>query len=167
MQRPAPRLSAIGRSGLYGLVLLAVAGVVAGVGLFTGDLLSRSMRLQNRLDLTRERVFSLGRLRMDLDEAETGQRGYLLTGSPAYLAPYERALQRMGADFARLAELARGQPQAEADAAQLRALADEKLAELRHTLDLAQRGETKAAVAVVMAGRATASRTRCAPAPAH
>ncbi len=153
MPRPAPRPSAIGRHGLVALVLLAIAGLMVGVGLFTGDLLGRSMRLQNRLDQARERAFSIGRLRLDLDEAETGQRGYLLTGSAAYLAPYERAARRVGDDVTRLAELVRDQAWAQAGAAQLQALADEKLAELRKTLDLAQRGETKAAMAIVLGGQ--------------
>ena len=153
MPRPALRLSPIGRNGMFGLVLLAIAGLLTGVGLLTGDLLSRSMRLQDRLDLARERIFGIGRLRMDLDEAETGQRGYLLTGSPAYLAPYERAVRRLDEDFARLAQLARNDPQAEVGAAQVRALAEGMLTELRQTLDLAQRGDTRAAMAIVMAGR--------------
>ncbi len=153
MPQPAPRPSPAGRNRLFALVLVVAAGLVGAVGLFTGDLLGRSMRLQDRLVVVRERIFSIGRLRLDLDEAETGQRGYLLTASRAYLAPYERAVRRVGDDFARLADLVRNQPLVEAEAAQLRALAEEKLAELKQTLDLAQRGETKAAMEIVMAGQ--------------
>ncbi len=37
-----------------------------------------------------------------LKDAETGQRGFLLTGNPAYLEPYDAARQRLDADFKRL-----------------------------------------------------------------
>jgi signal transduction histidine kinase len=39
----------------------------------------------------------LGELRALVVEAETGQRGYLLTGRDTYLAPYERALRQLTA----------------------------------------------------------------------
>ena len=38
----------------------------------------------------------------DLTDMETGQRGYLLTGNPSYLQPYNDAKGRIGADFASL-----------------------------------------------------------------
>ena len=39
----------------------------------------------------------LGELRALVVDAETGQRGYLLTGRDSYLAPYERALRQLAA----------------------------------------------------------------------
>ena len=41
-------------------------------------------------------------LLIGLLDAETGQRGYLLTGNPAYLQPYETALSTIPADQQRL-----------------------------------------------------------------
>src|SRR3981081_3499887 len=38
----------------------------------------------------------------DLTDMETGQRGYLLTGDPAYLPPYTDAKGRIGTDFTAL-----------------------------------------------------------------
>src|SRR5207245_4979522 len=40
----------------------------------------------------------------DVTDMETGQRGYLLTGDPAYLQPYTDAKERIEADFVRLRE---------------------------------------------------------------
>ena len=42
----------------------------------------------------------------DVTNAETGQRGFLLTGSERYLAPYHGALNRLAADTALLRALA-------------------------------------------------------------
>src|SRR5437879_12991373 len=38
----------------------------------------------------------------DVTDMETGQRGYLLTGDPAYLQPYTDATGRIETDFVRL-----------------------------------------------------------------
>src|SRR5579883_2846007 len=45
-----------------------------------------------------------------LDEAETGQRGYLLTGDPHYLAPYTSAEHEISQDLADLQQQLRGDP---------------------------------------------------------
>src|ERR1700735_24738 len=38
----------------------------------------------------------------DITDMETSQRGYLLTGNPAYLQPYMEAKGRIGSDFVSL-----------------------------------------------------------------
>jgi CHASE3 domain sensor protein len=40
-----------------------------------------------------------------LRDAETGQRGYLLTGNQIYLRPYEEAMERIDGDLQSLVEL--------------------------------------------------------------
>ena len=81
-------------------------------------------------------------------DAETGQRGYLLTGDPAYLAPYRAARSRVSGSLAALnrAPFA-GSEQVEL--AQLRRLTKEKMAELAQTLALAQSGQHQAAIELV------------------
>ena len=37
-----------------------------------------------------------------LKDAETGQRGYLLTGKPSYLEPYDRSQAQVAAEFSSL-----------------------------------------------------------------
>ena len=54
---------------------------------------------------THDVLSGLDNLLSTLKDAETGQRGYLLTGDPTYLAPYDRAeaeLPVLGDDLARL-----------------------------------------------------------------
>lgn len=46
----------------------------------------------------------------DLVDAETGVRGYLLTGDQAYLAPYERGATAVHGDLTRLSALTAGDP---------------------------------------------------------
>lgn len=85
----------------------------------------------------------------DLQDAETGQRGYLLTGSAAYLQPYERGARDVEQALRQL-YLSTG-----ADAASMRivrridGLRQTKLAELARTIDLARAGDRTDAIALV------------------
>src|ERR1035438_9781670 len=66
-----------------------------------------------------------------MQDAETGQRGFLLTGRDQYLAPYESAVRVALAELDQLDALTRGQPETAARVVTLRALIAQKLEELR------------------------------------
>jgi signal transduction histidine kinase/CHASE3 domain sensor protein len=88
-------------------------------------------------------------LALALRDAETGQRGFLLTGSEEYLTPYEAALGRVGqlqAELRRLTADNSGQ-QARLDA--LAVAVRRKLQELAHTVQLRRDGGMQAALPVV------------------
>ena len=82
-------------------------------------------------------------------DAETGQRGFLLTHADRYLEPYEQARQRLPNDLSRLRALAADDPRGTAILDRLVAVSNEKLAELAETIRLEQRGEHAAALALV------------------
>ena len=67
-------------------------------------------------------------------EAETGQRGYLLTGRPEYLAPYRQALSEITADLGQLRASLANYPAQMALFRRLEGLIDQKLAEMLATL---------------------------------
>jgi CHASE3 domain sensor protein len=76
----------------------------------------------------------------DLTDMETGQRGYLLTGDPAYLQPYTDAKGRIETNFDRLrARLANRQGEQSLES-QLESLAKSKQAEMERTIALRQQG---------------------------
>jgi PAS domain S-box-containing protein len=70
------------------------------------------------------------------EDAETGQRGYLLTGDSAYLAPYESARHTIESQVARLDSLTVDDPTQRAAVASLRIHAAAKMAELAETIRL-------------------------------
>src|SRR5260221_4328321 len=77
----------------------------------------------------------------DLTDMETGQRGYLLTGDPAYLQPYTDAKSSIGTDFADLrAGVANRAESERSQESQLESLAAEKQAEMERTVSLRQQG---------------------------
>ncbi|MGA9208098.1 MAG: PAS domain S-box protein [Terriglobales bacterium] len=87
-----------------------------------------------------------------LDDAETGQRGYLLTGDPSYLQPYNTAVSELDGRLSRLADLTKDDPTQRERVSQLRRLEQEKLAELRQTIQLHQQGKDQEALRIVLSG---------------
>jgi CHASE3 domain sensor protein len=69
-----------------------------------------------------------------LKDAETGQRGYLYTGEPRYLAPYDLAINQIKPDIDQLAAMTSDNPVQQDRIAKLRTLANQKLQELSETI---------------------------------
>lgn len=69
-----------------------------------------------------------------LDDAETGERGYIITGQRAYLQPYFAATKRIGPQTDQLASLASDTQQLAGRLPQLRVLIAAKLTELQLTI---------------------------------
>ena len=84
-----------------------------------------------------------------LKDAETGQRGYLLTGNPRYLAPYETARARLDTDFDNLLAAPLMDAGLTGHIAVIRNLSADKLAELGRTIALERGGDHLAALALV------------------
>ena len=87
-----------------------------------------------------------------LDDAESGQRGYLLTGDPDYLQPYQIALSRIEDRLTRLADLTNDDATQHARVSELRRIAHEKLAELRATIQLHEQGKDQEALHLLLSG---------------
>ncbi len=116
--------------------------------------------LSSGIALTDARIASARCLQL-LTDAETAQRGYLLTGREAYLLPYERARKELPAVLEpTLQYLASGGPANEAASREVRTLIGNRLGDLSLTIDLAQSGRRPAAMELVasdlgVAGMAT------------
>jgi PAS domain S-box-containing protein len=82
-------------------------------------------------------------------DAETGQRGYLLTGRDRYLEPYNQAAPAVLALLARLNELLAPAP----ELTQLSQQVNEKMAELRQTIELRKQQGAVPAMEVVLSDR--------------
>ncbi len=85
-------------------------------------------------------------------DAETGQRGYLLTGDPAYLEPYHGATKNLDHAMNQLKDLTSGYPNQQKHIQALEPLVAEKLSELQQTIDLRRKESLLAANRVVLEG---------------
>ena len=115
-------------------------------------------------EVIRERDLRMvtGTIQTALLDAETGQRGYLLTGEPRYLEPYTASLPTIREGLETLSSLYLQQDRPDERLTQLKMAIDEKLAELAETVDLAKGGRRDEALAQVRTdrGKATMDRMR-------
>ena len=88
-----------------------------------------------------------------MKDAETGQRGYLLTGREAYLAPFLDAKHVLPGEFSGLAALIGDDPAERSRLETLKALASEKIGELNETVELRRAGQADAAMNFVLTDR--------------
>ncbi|GAA0954187.1 methyl-accepting chemotaxis protein [Virgisporangium aurantiacum] len=85
-----------------------------------------------------------------LKDAETGQRGYLITGEDRYLEPYTAALAAIEGRIQAVADLTADNPAQQERIATLRPLVTAKFTELKQTIDLRRTQGFQAAQAVVL-----------------
>ena len=103
-----------------------------------GALYDQSQRVIHTLNVQN----ALGRLLQTVTNAETGQRGYLLTGQDRYLAPYKTALDHYESWIDEISQLTVDNPKQTARTAELKDLVHAKLAELAETIALHDNGES-------------------------
>jgi signal transduction histidine kinase len=140
-----------------------VVGVLIAVGIvITSELSHQRLRDANEI-ITRsmERQSVLSELLGALLDAESAERGYLLTNDEKYLSPYQQAAGNIDTSLKRLRELhgrdSDGEPHHE-----LTRLVGEKLGELNATIQLFQKGGATQAIDLVRTdlGKHTMDRIR-------
>lgn len=114
--------------------LLAVFAALFVVGFV---LLNRAQeQLIQQSNVNRDaRIAAYGLIQASID-AETGQRGYLLTGDSIFLAPYQAGKARAAAELARLHRVVDVDPDLARELAQTEAATNAAFAAIDHTLTL-------------------------------
>jgi PAS domain S-box-containing protein len=117
-------------------LLVLVVIILLGMGFLTyrnwaqmSDDLAQGLKARNRLLATTELISRI-------KDAETGQRGYLLTGSDEYLAPYRSAAAAIPGLLDEMTRGAGGDAELVDDARKLRQYTDGKLTELESTISI-------------------------------
>jgi CheY-like chemotaxis protein/signal transduction histidine kinase/CHASE3 domain sensor protein len=100
-----------------------------------------------------EVITSLDQLLSLIQDAETGQRGFLLTGNERYLDPYANAVATVPARLNAIRSLTEDNASQQRNLVELRSDIDAKLAELKQTIDLYRGGDTKGSLALVTTDR--------------
>lgn len=127
------------------LMLLIVAGSI-GIAVRNGAALQAAVVSQDIRAATVD-------LLSEMQDAETGQRGYLLTGRDDYLLPYQEALRRVPGQLAALRAATRRSPELSREWAEIDRVVEDKLAELAETIGLARAGHRDAAMAIILSDR--------------
>ena len=136
-----PLLASIG----YSLLL----GIFISMGWRIERQLNTEIAAQGAVNHTYQVLMELDALFLDLTRAETGQRGFLITGNEQYLEPYTAAVQTIQQHRAALQALTADNARQQARLAGLQPLIDSKLAELARTIALRRTSGLAAAAAEV------------------
>ena len=128
-------------------VSLAIA-IYAELGYRRLESANREMAVALEMQATLNETLAL------IVDAETGQRGYLLTGRDEYLAPYNAALPKIDGAFTRLRELlvVNGTAAQRTTAGRINNLVGKKLAELEAAIALYRTNGAEAAQALLSTG---------------
>ena len=128
------------------LALLVIVAATAWLAVRTGERADEVQQIRQLRTVGTTLLIAL------LD-AETGQRGFLLTSEADYLAPYESAGPRTAAALAQLRRLALEDRGAGETVAKLEQLIERKLAEMARTIELKRSGHLEEALDIVQSNR--------------
>ena len=117
-------------------VALLVVALVIDAGLALHNIREVAVSLQ-WVSHTNEVLARLEAVLSTLKDAETGQRGYLLTGEVSYLEPYREAVDRLPGQTIALRQLTLDNPAQTARVLRVDELATQRMAILKRGLDLA------------------------------
>jgi methyl-accepting chemotaxis protein len=123
----AQKLAAAFAVAALSVLLIAVVGYQSTVHLIDND---------NWVDHTHQVRRDLAAMQALLTDAETGQRGYVITGDESYLEPYRSGTSGVEAAFERLRRLTADNPDQQHRLDNIRPLIDAKFAELKLTIDM-------------------------------
>ncbi|MBC7800611.1 MAG: CHASE3 domain-containing protein, partial [Gemmatimonadaceae bacterium] len=133
------------------VAVLAVTLSILAIGIVLERRLTAS--IDDLIIDTRDARLQVGAAQQVLDamqDAETGQRGYLLTGRDYYLEPYQQAGTRLGGALDRLETVGVETPWLLAEVAILRESVRRKTELLERTIALARAGQQPDALALVL-----------------
>ena len=144
------------RQGLDPVVTLSL-GVVLFFFIVTGLVAYfnlRTLRENNqKIVHSHDVIVALNELLSSAQDAETGQRGFLLTNNERYLDPYSSALAMIPARLDEIAQLTSDNPLQQSRMGPLRAHIAAKLAELGQTIEARRTQGFDAAMAIVTSDR--------------
>jgi PAS domain S-box-containing protein len=105
--------------------------------------------------LAARRIFAhTSALSIALGDAESGQRGFLLTGDETFLQPYEKALPAIAGELDILDAASAENSSRRDQSRRLRALIKTELAEMARTIQLRRQGDIQKSLALVQTGSA-------------
>ena len=140
---------------------LALAGfVILGAAVASYRSLRANIETADRVTHTLNVIERIQSLLSNLKDAETGQRGFLLTGLETYLAPYVAAQSALPGEIAALRSQVADSSKQKLWVEALEPIAADKLEELRQTVALRRNNDLEGAMRIVKSDRGKAAMDR-------
>ena len=136
------------------LLLILTIGLflTLGVVAFTCRAALGYDRLNDQVQRTHEVKEELSAVLRLVVDAETGQRGYLITDDPVYLEPYQEATAQIEARLAKLDSLTKNSASQQQRMYELRRIEQDELAVLQQTVQLDKEGRDLEAGQLMLSG---------------
>jgi signal transduction histidine kinase len=131
------------------LIAVCALGLIIAFRIYEDFYDTRALRV---LEQAREASRATSRLLATVLDAETGQRGFLLSKSPSYLAPFRTAVESMPAILSEFRNAIESLPIDKSDGERAQQLTRSRVAELSRTVHLMQQGEEAEAFRIFRSG---------------
>ncbi len=139
------------------LTLIFAIGLVLFICMTTYANWVQFHRANEQQDITRRIMRASNTLLSTLKDAETGQRGFLVTGEESYLEPYNEALSRIPKELSELTTATAPSPDQARRVEAIKPLVQDKLGELLQTIELRRSKGANGALPIVMSGKGKAT----------
>jgi PAS domain S-box-containing protein len=143
------------KSFFFGMTVVFLVTIGNTIVAFTN--IGRLYSTADQVTHTHKVLEALAELLSTAKDAETGQRGFVITGDLQYLEPYHVAEGSIASWIRQIDTLTRDNPRVQAELPELRRVMTNKLQELRETLALRQNEGFAAAEQMMLGGRGMAS----------
>lgn len=132
--------------------LRLAAALHPGNGVLAARSLANIASNEQEVSHTQSVLTELALVSKTVDEAETGQRGYILTNQSSYLKPYMQALVLLPDILSRLQTLMVNEHEQQQRLHSLRTVIADKESEMAQTVTLQRQGQTSTALSIVLTG---------------
>jgi signal transduction histidine kinase len=134
-------------------VLLSIATIVVAFNAWLAFRAVNSLlESEYWLEHTWQVILQVERIMSSAKDAETGNRGYLITGDDAYLEPYNAATRELPAEINQFAFLTSDNPRQQVRVPEMRAMMQLRLALLKDGIDLRRSGSQDTIRLLVLSG---------------
>ena len=120
------------------------------ISLYGLDQLRKLVEIRNSYRQTVDVVTVLDRILITTQDAETGQRGFIITGKPAYLEPYDKAVRQIKSLIFDLKKLIANNHKYIGDIDSLENVINDKFAELKKTIELKKEYKVSEAMRIIL-----------------
>lgn len=135
-----------GGFGLASMILLAIS-------IISYQSLIELVNTSNQVTKTQQRLNKITALFSQIKDAETGQRGYIITAKESYLKPYATATKTIEQEIQELKELTVNNSNQQSHLNDLQPLVNAKLVELKRTIDLRSQQKPDLALQIIETDR--------------
>jgi PAS domain S-box-containing protein len=144
-------IGASGRGLLIGVFVVGLGALllVASMIVVAHERINERGTADKWVEHSHQVIVAVGNVLASIDDVETGERGYLLTGDAAFLQPYESGAASLWVNFHAIADLVADNPDQTQSVEILESLLRAKLDIATHGIELARAGDLAGAINIV------------------